>query len=78
MKYRIKKVTYKDGEIKYFAQYCNNWFGCWKGIFSDGTLAQYYGEVSGQISREEPLKIIDLLDAGKGVVVKIEFENVNK
>lgn len=78
MKYRIKKVTYKDGEVKYFAQYYKNWLGGWKGIFSDGTLANYYEEVSGKTSRKDSLKIIDLVDAGKGIVVKIEFENINK
>lgn len=78
MKYRIKKVTYKDGEVKYFAQYYKNWFSGWKGIFSNGKISECSSEVGEQYSREGALNLIDLADAGKGVVVTIEFENINR
>ena len=78
MRYRIKKVTYKNNEVKYFAQYYKSWFKGWKGIFIDGDLAKYADEVGEQWSREGALNLIDLAEAGKVVVMTVEFENINR
>lgn len=78
MKYRIKKVTHKDGEVIYYAQYYKGFFSGWAGIFRDGQLCIALEEADKLKTREEALKVIDLADVGKGVIVEIEFENVIK
>lgn len=78
MRYRIKKVTYKNNEVKYFAQYHKNCFEGWKGIFINGELAKYSDEVGEQWSREGALNLIDLVESGKGAVMTVEFENVKR
>lgn len=77
MKYRIKKVSHKDGEVKYFAQYYKGFFSRWLGINWKGEKCNY--KLSNTLdNREEALKVIDLCDKGKGVVTTIEFEYINK
>lgn len=78
MKYRIKKVSYKDGEVLYFPQYYKNFFEGWLGIFYNGELCKGLSESYSSHKREAALDVIDLADKGKGVVIRIEFEHVIK
>ena len=77
MKYRIKKVTYKDGEVKYFTQYYRGFFLGWGGINFQGEKTWVLPEVNYEKTREGALKVIDFCDAGKGVVTTIEFEYID-
>ena len=78
MKYRVKKVSYKDGEILYFPQYYKNFFTGWRGIFYNGELCKTLSESYSSHKREAVLDVIDLADKGKGVVTTIEFEHIIK
>jgi len=78
MKYRIKKITYKDGEVLYFAQYYKNWFSGWKGIDKDGDKYHFIEDAWEFKSKEEALKAIGLTDKGKRRGITVEFENITK
>ena len=78
MRYRIKKVTYKDGEVLYFPQYYKNFLEGWCGIFYNGELCKTLSESYKSHRRESALDVIDLADKGKGVITMIEFEHIIK
>lgn len=76
-KYRIKIVTYKDGNTKYFPQYYVGFF-YWGGLFSDGAECLTAPDINYEWSRERALEVIDRAEKGAGKVRTIEFEYINK
>lgn len=56
MKYRIKIITYKNGDRKYFVS-LKATFG-WKGIFTDGYVGGYY-EGSMFHNKEDAIFVIE-------------------
>lgn len=78
MRYRIKIVTYKDGQVKYFAQYYIGFFLGWGGIGCNGDSYPLVTTINDCTTRSEALNCIDKNIKGAGKEETIEFEYINK
>ena len=76
-KYRIKIVTYKDGETKYFPQYYVGFLFGWGCIGHEGNLYPLTSDINDYSSRKDALDCIDRVIGGAGKVKTIEFEYIN-
>ena len=81
MKYRIKKITYKDNSVKYTAEYNNFWW-FWRLIAENGLEESSIWDYSHYLldSREDALKAINehYKKNIKYIEQSIEIEYINK
>ncbi len=73
MRYRIKKIQYKNGRVEYIPQ--AKPFLIWKGMLSNGELASIDCEYS---SRNEAFDVIEKHHSGNTSVLKVEYEEILK